>query len=556
MRLPAWACGEPSVPRGDEVPLSDPVLAGPVLAYVRARRRAHRPPGQRSDRLTNAYGAGLYLVIGLVIAARLLRQSPARGATAAWLVERGIARVGGAALLLGLLAALRYATWQGPVVFRPPDVQWLLGAPLARAVLVRSRLARGLLLGAAIGAPLGLGAFVLLQAELGVAAWPLLVAGTLGLAAFGLLAAGLGWLVERSPAATRAVLRASPLALALAAVLALAPGGAAGTRAVLWSGPWGWAVGPLAAAAGASVPGWPAQGALLAAAAAAALVAAWARAGTVTTENLARRAAAQPLLAASLYNLDARGAALVRRQSVRSLLGVRRARLPRPRWRWLAVPWRDALAVMRVPARLGWALALAAAGVLALAAEPDRAAVAAAAILAAYVAAAQLTDTLRAEADQPDASRQLPWTWGELLLLHCLAPALTLAVIGASATGLAWALGLLHCRAAWLALAGCPPVAAILVAATAIAGQRGRLSPATLTTAYGLGELGGPTYLFAWIATGPLLAELLLGIPAALLRGAARRPAALPNAVTGAAVLLLGALAAELAYLRARAAPA
>jgi hypothetical protein len=519
---------------------------------VRARRRAHRPPGQRSDRFANAYGAGLYLVIGLVIAARLLRQSPARGATATWLVSGGIARTGAALLLLGLLATLRYATWQGPVVFRGPDVQWLLGAPLARVALVRVRLGRSLVAGAAAGALLGLGAFVLLQAELAIAAGPLLVAAVLGPAAVGLLAASLGWLVERSPAAARAVLRASPLALALAAALALVP---AGTGAALWSGPWGWAMGPLAAAAGASVPGWPLQAALLLAATAAALLAAWARAGTVATEELARRAAARSGLAANLYNFDARGAVLVRRHSARGLLGVRRVRIPRPRLPWLAVPWRDALALLRLPERLGWTGGLAGAGVLAAAAEPDRRVVLALAILAGYLAAAQLTEPLRADADQPDASRQLPWTWGQLLLLHCLVPALALAAIAAAAAALAAGLGLLHGTAVWLALAGCPPAAAVLVAASAIAGQRGRLSPGTLATAYGLGEFGAPTYLFGWVAAGPLLAEVALGIPAATLRAAAGRPDALTNAVAGAAILLLSTLAAELLYLHARPAP-
>jgi Family of unknown function (DUF6297) len=536
--------------------LRAPVPAAPVLAWLRGRRRRHRPAGQRSDRFTNAYGVLLYLAVGLVIAFRLLRQSPARGSTAAWLLDGGIARSGTAALLLGLLAGLRYATWQGPVVFRSPDVQWLLGAPLARAGLVRSRLARGLVAAGAAGALLGLGAFVLLEAELGVAAGPLLAAAVLGPAAVGLLAAALGWLVERSPATTRAVLRSSPLALAAAVALALAPGGAAGARALLWSGPWGWAVGPLAAAAGASVPGWPAQAALLAAVTAAALLAAWTGSGRVAVEELARRAAARSGLAANLYNLDARGAALVRRRSTRGLLGAGRMRLPRPRRRWLAVPWRDALATLRVPARLGWAAALAGAGVLAVAAEPDRRVLVAAAILAAYLAAAQLAEPLRAEADQPDASRQLPWTWGELLLLHCVVPTLALTLIAAVATGLAWGLGLLHGAAAWLALAGCAPAAAVLVATAAIAGQRGRLEPGTLATAYGLGEFGGPTYLFTWIAAGPLLAELGLGIPAAVLIGAARQPAALPSAATAAAVLLLAALAAELGYLRGRPAPA
>ena len=535
--------------------MSDPVPARPVLAHLREWRRAHRPAGQRSDRFTNAYGAGLYLVVGLIIVFRLLRQSPARGATAAWLLEGGIARAGAAALLLGLLAALRYATWQGPVVFRAPDVQWLLGAPLARASLVHSRLARGLVAGAATGALLGFGAFVLIEAELGVAAGALLAAAVLGPAALGLLAAALGWLVERSPVATQAVLRASPLALLLAVAVALAPSRVAGATAVLWTGPWGWAVGPLVAAAGASVPGWPAQVALLAAATVAALLVAWVRAGTVATEELARRAAARSGLAANLYNLDARGVALLRRRSARSALSVRRLRLPRPSWRWLAVPWRDALATLRVPARLGWALTLAGAGVVAVAAEPDRRVLVATAILAGYLAAAQLAEPLRAEADQPDASRQLPWTWGELLLLHCLVPASALTVIGVTATGLAWALGLLHGSAAWLALAGCPLIAAVLVGAAAIVGQRGRLSPGTLTTAYGLGELGGPAYLVTWAAAGPLLAGLALGIPAALLIGAAGQPAALGDATGGAAILLLSALVAEIAYLHGRRAP-
>jgi hypothetical protein len=98
--------------------------------------------------------------------------------------------------------------------------------------------------GAALGGLLGLGAFLLLWAELAVLAGPLLAAALLGPAAVGLLAAALGWLVEESPARARAVLRLSPVGLLLAAALPAAPG------AALWSGPWGWAVGPTLAAAG------------------------------------------------------------------------------------------------------------------------------------------------------------------------------------------------------------------------------------------------------------------------------------------------------------------
>src|SRR6266498_4871772 len=109
-----------------------------------------------------------------------LRQRPASGAASSWLTGGGLARIGVATLLLGLLAALRHATWQGPVVFRLPDVQWLLSAPIDRGALVRLRLARALAAGVAAGALLGLGTFVLLEAELGVPARPLLAAALLG----------------------------------------------------------------------------------------------------------------------------------------------------------------------------------------------------------------------------------------------------------------------------------------------------------------------------------------------------------------------------------------
>jgi hypothetical protein len=187
-----------------------------TLEFVRQRRRAHRlPPHQRSDRFTGLYTVGLYTVIGAWLGFQALRQSPTRGGSSTWLTDGGLARVATVALLLGLLAALRYATWQGPVVFTAPEVQFLLGAPLPRAELVRIRLARGLLFGAGVGAALGLVAFVLLEAELGVAAWPLLAAALLGPMALGVLAAALGWLVESSPATARAVLRASPVVLAV-----------------------------------------------------------------------------------------------------------------------------------------------------------------------------------------------------------------------------------------------------------------------------------------------------------------------------------------------------
>ncbi|HEX8860888.1 MAG TPA: DUF6297 family protein, partial [Actinomycetes bacterium] len=156
-----------------------PLPAGPVVGLLRRLRRSHRSAGQRSDRFIALYGAVLYVVIGVVVAFRLLRQRPASGSTAAWLTGGGLARIGVATLLLALLAAVRHATWQGPVVFRLPEVQWLLTAPIDRGSLIRTRLARALAAGAGLGAVLGVGAFVLLEAELGVAARPLLAAALL-----------------------------------------------------------------------------------------------------------------------------------------------------------------------------------------------------------------------------------------------------------------------------------------------------------------------------------------------------------------------------------------
>jgi hypothetical protein len=534
----------------------EPLAPGPVLARVRASRRAHRPPGQRSDRLIGAYGAVLYVVIGVVITFRLLRQRPATSAASGWLVGGGLARIGVATLLLGLLAALRHATWQGPVVFRPPEIQWLLTAPIDRAALVRRRLARALAAGAALGALIGLVAFVVLEAELAVPALPLLAAALLGPAAVGVLGAALGWLVERSRAVSLVVLRGSVLVLAAAAVIAVLPSGEAAAGVVLWSGPWGWAVGPVVDGAGGRVPGWPLQAALLAAVAAVVALLAWRRAAAITVEELALRATARTGLTAGLYNLDARGAALARRSANRSLLGVRRVRVRRPRRRWLAIPWRDTLSLLRSPARLGWALVLSGAGVVAVAAEPDRRAVLAAAVLAGYLAAAQLIEPLRGEADQPDASRQLPIGWGDLLVLHCVVPTVALVVSGAVGTGVAWAVGLLDGPAPWLALAACPLVAGVLVLCAAISGHRGRVSPATLSTAFGLGEFGGPVYLIGWIALGPLLAEVLLAVVSTVVLSAARQPGQLASGVSSAAILLLAFVIGEFAYVRGRRAPA
>jgi hypothetical protein len=250
---------------------------------------------------------------------------------------------------------------------------------------------------------------------------------------------------------------------------------------------------------------------------------------------------------------DPRGAALLRHQAVRGLVGVRRLGLRHPRRRWLALPWRDALGLLRAPGRVGWALVLCGSGTLAVAVAPGRRLLAAGAVVAAYLGAARLVEPLRGEADQPDASRQLPWRWGDLILLHTVTPVLVLTAIGLALTAGLGLAGLLPGPALGMAVAACPPVAAALVWSAAIAGQRGRLGLEQFLTASAMGELVGPLYLLRWFATGPLVALAALLGPVLVLQGAAGSPPQRAQAaVTNAAFLLACALAVQGAWLRSR----
>jgi len=115
------------------------------------------------------------------------------------------------------------------------------------------------------------------------------------------------------------------------------------------------------------------------------VVAAWRTAARVTLEELERRAGTRAGLGASLFMADPRGAALLRHQAVQSLVGVRRLGLPHPRRRWLAVPWRDGLSLLRAPGRVGWALVLCGSGALAAAVTPGRRLLSAGAVVVAYL---------------------------------------------------------------------------------------------------------------------------------------------------------------------------
>jgi hypothetical protein len=530
------------------VSLERPVEAGPVLAYLRDCQRGHRRKSGW-DRFTDAYTVLLFATLGGYLAFAALRESAISHAEAVGFIDE-LVRWAPPVLLLLFVSALRYSTWQGPVLFSLPDVEWLLSAPLSHAEIVGRRLRRGLAIAASLGAALGLATFVVVEAELGVAAWPLLGATVGGLASLGLLAGAAGWLIECSPQRARIVLRASPLAIPVGATLALAPSVVDGDLA-LWSGPWGWAAGPVIAAAGGSAPDWPYQATLLAVTALAMVAIAWRSAGSAPTEELAHRAGLRSGLVAALYFADVRGAALLVRRAGESLLGMRRIRLRRPRSSRLAVPWRDALSILRAPSRIGWALLLTIAGASAVAAAPDSRAVVAASVLVGYAAATRLVEPLRLEADQPDAHHVLPWRWGDLLLLHCAVPVLSLTVLGVLAVSAASLAGLLPAAAAWSALALCPLVSATFVLSAAIAGQRGPFPIELLL----LGGDVGAVVLLVWLMTGPILAAVALILPVSIVYRAADDVPLTAEPTGAAAAVLVVTLLAAVIYLRSRRQP-
>jgi Family of unknown function (DUF6297) len=525
-----------------------PLEAGPVLALLRSYRRGRRVKS-RWDRFTDAYTVVLFAVLAGLLAFGALRESAVAEREAVRLID-GLTRWSPTVLFLACVAALRYSTWQGPVLFSLPDVEWLISAPLSRAELIRSRLRRGLTIAAGVGAVLGLAAFVLIQAELGVAAWPLFAATVGGLATLGLLAGAAGWLVESSTERGRTVLRASPLAIPVAAVLALAPAVASGIA--LWSGPWGWATGPMLAAVGEQIPGWPYQVVLLVTLTSAAVWMAWRNADAAPAEELARRAGMRSGLVAALYFADVRGATLIVRRARESLLGVRRTRLRRPWSSQLAIPWRDALSTARAPTRLAWVVSLVVAGVIAILAVPDRRAILVAGLLAGYVAAAKGLEPLRLEADQPDAHHVLPLAWGQLLLRHCVVPVLVLIVPAAITVVVASVVGPLRSGAALSALLLCPLVSATLVLCAAIAAKRGPFPVELLL----LGGDVGAVVLVVWLATGPIVAALALAVPAGLMYRAADDAISISQATGAAAGVLLVTLILTVAYLGSRRQPA
>ena len=257
-------------------------------------RTVLEPPGLLR-RLEPAY----YVLITLVIAGPFI-YGTAREALAEVATPRALETWGPSIALVGLLALVRWGAVQGPVVFSVADVAQLLGAPLRRAELVLGRLLRGMLAAAAAGAVAG--ALVVV----GVAGHDRGVAGgraadlIVSAALLGLLGIAGASLVQGSARWDRATRLARwPVLAAAVGLVILASSGPTGRDVAVWSGPWGWAIGPLVGRSALATV-------LLAAVAALAVVGALARRGVGSTERHLVRAEAREGAVAAIYSMNAR----------------------------------------------------------------------------------------------------------------------------------------------------------------------------------------------------------------------------------------------------------
>jgi outer membrane lipoprotein SlyB len=508
---------------------TDPDLVERARA-TRAFARSHRRPVRPS-----AYQVYVTLVCGAILGVFV------RGAIASLIAGgigiHGLLVLGPALLLLVVLAAARFGLWQGPVSFSAADLGLVLMAPIASADLVRPKLEHSLVIGALVGAAVGGVALLVIAggpAGLGLARS---VGAVVGMASLSTLCVAVSWLVESSRRSVGSVRRGSPVVVLVAAGL-VAAGEMVSSSIGMWSGPWGWAIAPLAGGAG-----WPL--ALGLAAAGSAAMAAWAlrRAGAASIEMFAMRAGTRSALSASMWTLSYRGAALSYRAAQPTGVGLPiRLRPPtRPR---RAVFWRDAIGLVRGPSRVGWAALLGAGATVEALTHPGAILPAGLAAAGLYFAASLLCEPLRVDVDYPDRSAiLLSWTFTRVLLAHCFVPALVLAAITALTVVASVTLGVAGAGALALIPTLLVSVVATAVLASALAARRGgRVSEELLIRMLGADPSSpvSATLIFLWLAPW-LIATLVTVGGAVTIVGHA---VAHHRSVIGAGVIAFGITAA------------
>lgn len=526
-----------------------PPPARVVLADLRRARGARRPR-RRRDLAYRLYATAIALTfVGIPLGPAVRRVLS--GSLA---VHVAAVRVDGAlgfgltgVLLLVALGALRFSTWQGPVVLSAAMVTWVAALPLPRRDLLGRRLRAALLAAVVLGALLGAATALVLAAFSRAAPAHLLAGSVAGGSLLAVLLAALGVVVERSRRLARAVVSASPAAAAAAiACLAgcgLALSGDAWPRwagtAVLWSGPWGWAAQPMAAAAGVSAPAWPIALGVLGAATAAAVVAAFGLVASIPSHELRVRSGALGGARSGLFFYDLRA---IHRAAASARLRLRRRATSLPvRGRRIGlVVWRDAVGLLRAPAKVASAAFLVGVALLAVVAGPlgsGPTGLVILAVLAAYAAATRLIEPVRLEADEPGLGSRLLISRRSLALAHLLAPSLVLFLLGTAGTGVAAGLSVTSAGD----LLGLVVLSALtwplVVLGAMIAAFKG---PAPYGTAM-LAQEFGVVVLLAWAIAGPLfvLVALVPSMGSVLAHGASLRtvvPAQLAVAMVAFAV--------------------
>lgn len=469
---------------------------------IRRFWHAVQAPPSLLKRLEPAY----YVFITLAIGGPFV-YGTASSALSEVATPRAVGIWGPSLALVALLAVMRWGAVQGPVVFSVADITHLLGAPVRRAELVLGRLTRGLLIWAGAAAvAAGLVVVGVAGHHRGVDAGR--AAGfVVAIAILGMLGVAGAALVAGSERIDRATRRAAWPSVALAAgLVALADSSPTGRHVALWSGPWGWAVQPLAGTAAA----WPVAVVLLAALTAVITALAVRRRGAMPTERHLMRAEARSGAVAAMYSMNAR---YIRRSltavsaSPTAARGAHRLKPPRsPR---LAIAWRDTVAALAVPQRLGEALVLAGGGtVVCLVNGGHPVAVGAGAVMI-YAGASRLLEPLRAETDQPGRARVLLRApIGKVLVQHALVP-LAVVVLGAvlAVAGCA-AAGALPDHGGAAALLAVLATPSITLCAALSSRRGGRLPPSLLAATYSDTSGLGVGLIFGWIVLWPVVAAV------------------------------------------------
>ncbi|WP_159073541.1 DUF6297 family protein [Streptomyces sp. RTd22] len=504
------------------------VAADPASHTARtlAHLRALRSDTRREKRKSAAFTLYAIALVGaawgvplLISAAKAGRADSHRGPLAEHVLT-SLPLIAPALVALAVLLMARGAVWRGPVLLDLPTVSWLLPAPLSRAPLLLPRLMKSALVAGATGLAAG-GALGFLTYASGARSWLApTAAGAWAGAVAALTGSAAGAVVERRDrlmarhgarifGVAGAVVAVSAVASVVCAVRGHHPAWLGSV--FLWSGPWGWAAQPLVAATDGPAAGWAVATALTAVFVLAALVCARREAVGISQAVLRLRATVASQLGASLFALDLRqakaGLPALRERGSRPAV-----RLPMPRHRLLVVPWRDATGLLRTPGRLGWAALWTATAVALTAVAPTlrgraQAVAAVGALVAGYLAAAQLTEPARRESDDVRRSANLPYPARSLALWHALVPGLLL-LAGTAFGGVAAAL----CgwgRPGLAVLTACAPA---LVSAALVNSYRGAVPLHILFGAETPMGNTGAMQAALWYLRGPL-AALVLTVP-------------------------------------------